>query len=102
MKRDFEKFLKRHRVYQRYFRNLKAQNDDPEIVYKELLRRPKGLIREALNYPDTPEHTEKYPDFWPQVEKLWDKELKRIERRKHETLGIVIERVKPWMLIYVP
>ena len=34
MKRDFEKFLKQHRDYRRYFRNLKAYNGDAwESVY---------------------------------------------------------------------
>ena len=81
MKRDFEKFLKRHRVYQRYFRNMKAQSDDPEYLYRQLLKTPSKLITGAFDDTKTPGVTEKYPHFWTEIDQLLQKELKRLKKK---------------------
>ena len=74
MKRDFEKFLKQHRDYRRYFRNLKAYNGDAwELVYNNLLEDPKELILDAFEWSKT---TEK-GDYWLQVHFLWRKKLEK-------------------------
>ena len=79
MKRDFEKFLKQHRDYRRYFRNLKAYNGDAwESVYNNLLKDPKELILDAFMWSNTTEKGE----YWLQVHFLWRKQLEKKGNKK--------------------
>lgn len=86
MKRDFEKFLTRHRAYRRYFRALYTcyppEIDDVELYYNRLLNlTPARLIGGAFSWEKTIEHDEKGQEYWLQLHNLWIKQLEKIEKK---------------------
>ncbi len=66
-------FLKKHRAYRKYIRNLKLIRQTPTSVdeYTDLTE-PKGLLIQAFKWVETPEGFK----YWNDLESEWHKHIK--------------------------
>jgi len=69
LKKTFDEFLKKHRVYGKYYQNIRTSNLTVEWMIENVIKNNEEdmLISGAFGWLNTPEGD----DFWSNIDYLW-------------------------------